>query len=305
MAIRAARERGPRGHTLVELVIAIGATAAMMIAVGGLVRACLKAESTRGSRFALYARAAAAMESMVSGVKSSTFLYIPNNHRASRDVLAFSGISDADGDAHFGDALFPRIDEDVSSDMSGDSFPGLRGYDDDGDGAVDETGGASWPDAVRDDDEDGLSDEDPLDGLDNDGDGNIDEDLPSDAGGDLLPGVPSFDDDADGAADEGGAGASRDDDEDGSVDEDPASAVVYAWDAAGQRLLRVDPATGATGVLCDNVAAFSATYHPPRAGSDPYVTISMTLTASDGRTITLTEDVYPRNLTEKWGKRVR
>ena len=74
------------------------------------------------------------------------------------------------------------MDEDLPNDNQHDFQPGIMLIDDDGDGSIDE--GSGWAE----DDEDGLNNEDPLDGVDNDGDGSIDEDAPSDNNGDGCPG---------------------------------------------------------------------------------------------------------------------
>jgi hypothetical protein len=123
-----------------------------------------------------------------------------------------NGFPDADDDE---DGL---IDEDLPNDNQHDFFPGIMGIDDDGDGGVDE--GAGWAE----DDEDGVENEEPLDGSDNDNDGNVDEDTASDSNGDGCPGACGVDDDGDGFIDEGSA---DDDDEDGGTFDDPYDPVVY------------------------------------------------------------------------------
>ena len=293
------------GFTLVELVLSIGVMTALLVAVGGFVHACLKAETSRQGVFALYGEGSLAMERMVAGVKGCTYLHVPNNHNASRDALAFSRSVNSDGDFYLGDNLLACVDEDLPGDMSDDSAPGIVGFDDDGDGAIDEPDGMVWSDAVKDDDEDGGFDEDWLDGRDNDKDGNIDEDVPSDANADNMPGIGIFDDDADAAVDEGAPGSITDDDEDGALDEDGVDPVIYVLDGGTGTLQELFPSTGACGVFCENVTAFVVTYHAPDCDSDPFVTISLTLTGDDGESVTLQEDVYPRNIVQRCGKRVR
>jgi prepilin-type N-terminal cleavage/methylation domain-containing protein len=294
-----------KGFTLAEVLIAIAVMSALFVALAGLVHACLRAETVQTGKSSLYSDGMLAMERMTSGLKACTFLHIPNNHNNIRDILAFSGIVNDDGDSQFSDTLFPRIDEDLGSDMSNDAFPGLASYDDDGDGSVDETGGLAWSDAILDDDEDGGFDEDWLDGVDNDGDGNIDEDLPADANSDLMPGVDNYDDDGDGSVDEGGGGSAQNDDEDDSTNEDAANSVVYSYNSGTNTLWEIFPDTGSSGILCNNVTAFSAVYSGPDCSQDPVISILLTLTDADGESITLTEVVYPRNIVQKWGKRVR
>jgi prepilin-type N-terminal cleavage/methylation domain-containing protein len=294
-----------RGFTLIELLIAITIMAAIFVSVARLVAACLRVDDADDGTPAVYEEGLLAMEKMVAGVKACTYLYIPNNHNSTRDILAFSGGYNDDSDSYFGDALFERIDEDTPSDMSNDSFPGLALYDDDGDGAIDEAGGLAWTDAIKDDDEDGLFDEDPLDGIDNDGDGNIDEDLPADSNADAAPGAAQVDDDADGSIDESGGGDAINDDEDLLGDEDAADASVYYFDSGGNVLWEAYPRAGTSGVLCNNVTAFSVVYTGPDANTDAYITISLTLAAPGGESLTIVEDVYPRNIVQKCGKRVK
>jgi hypothetical protein len=293
------------GFTLVELVIAIGAMTMLLVAVGGLVHACLRAESTREDISTLYEEGFLAMERMVAGAKRCTHLLIPNNHSVTRDILAFSESANADADFYFGDNLFARVNEDLSSDMSNDAAPGIKSLDDDGDGTADEAGALAWSDAVNDDDEDGAFDEDWLDGKDNDADGNIDEDVSSDANADGQPGLAAFDDDADGSIDEGAGGSSDDDDEDEDINEDAAEAIVYTLVPSTNTLVENKMRTMEVGVLCENVTAFTVIYHPPGCTVNPYITISLTLTGDGGETITLQEDVYPRNIVQGCGRRVR
>jgi prepilin-type N-terminal cleavage/methylation domain-containing protein len=303
--MRAARWDKDGGFTLVELMISIAIMAALSVSLGRLVATCMRFESASAGAPAAYEQGVLAVERMVAGLKSCTGLQVPNNHSPSRELLAFSGTFNDDGDTYFGDALCPRVDEDAPSDMSCDSAPGLAGIDDDGDGLTDEAGGLAWADAVRDDDEDGAFDEDRLDGIDNDGDGDIDEDTSSDENADASPGVSGVDDDGDGFADEGGGAEAANDDEDGASDEDGVDAVLYTFDAATGTLREAFPRTGESGIVCGNVAAFTVTYTPPDATTDPYITISLTVSGESGETITIVEDVYPRNLIQKWGKRVR
>jgi len=294
-----------RGFTLIELLIAITIMAAIFVSVARLVAACPRVDDVDDGTSAVYEEGLLAMEKMVSGVKACTYLHIPNNHNSTRDVLAFSGVKNDDSDYYFGDSLFERTDEDTPSDMSNDSFPGLALYDDDGDGAIDEAGGLAWTDAIKDDDEDGSFDEDPLDGIDNDGDGNVDEDLPADSNADSAPGTAQVDDDADGSVDESGGGNAINDDEDSIGDEDAADALIYYFDGGINAIWEAFPQAGTSGVLCNNVTAFSVVYNPPDAITDPYITISVTLVAPDGESVTIVEDVYPRNIVQKCGKRVK
>lgn len=285
-----------RGLTLLELLVAITIIGLITTAAAALLSTSLQAHLYASNKSTLYRDGLIAMERMTSGVKKSTFLLIPNNHAPSRDILAFSGTVNDDNDFYFGDSLFPRIDEDLDRDMNRDGDPGISGIDDDGDGSPDETGNA-W-----DDDEDGLTNEDPLDGVDNDGDGNIDEDVGWDANGDAKNGIAGMDDDGDGSVDEGAN--DRDDDEDGLTQEDSLNPIVYFLDSGTNTLKETSP-TGTTADLAKNVTAFTVTYEPPDATRDPRISISLTLTGDDGESVTFFEYVYPRNVVQKSGKRVR
>lgn len=289
-----------RGITLVELLVSLTIMALVGAAAAAALHTCLQAHRFSDQKSELVQEGILAIERMTSGVRSCTYLLIPNSHNTTRDILAFSGAVNDDGDYYFDDPLFPRIDEDPSDDVNDDGKPGIENYDDDGDGTVDE-------DAInlKDDDEDGSQDEDPLDGVDNDSDGNIDEDSDTDANSDNDPGIQGMDDDGDGTVDEAGAGGKKDDDEDGSFGEDPLNPVVYSFDSGTNTLREALPSTGATVDLSTHVSGFSVTYETPDASHEPRVVISLTLTADDGTSVTFCEYVYPRNIVQKCGKKVR
>jgi hypothetical protein len=224
------------------------------------------------------------MERLTESVRRSTFVHIPNAHSTSRDILAISGMVNEDNDYYFGDPLFPKIDEDPKKQMTDDDKSGIIGLDDDGDGATDEGD-------KNDDDEDGLSGEDPLDGIDNDGDGNVDEDTDDDSD------IAGMDDDGDGTVDEGSA---LDDDEDGVEDEDPLNPVIYSRDGGTDTLQQTSLYDGKTSVLSTRVTAFQADWEAPDR-----ILITMTITADDGRSVTFSEYVCPENTYQRLGKRVR
>jgi hypothetical protein len=126
-----------------------------------------------------------------------------------------NGIADADND---GDGLF---DEDLPADITNDRAPGIYQIDDSGDGDVDKFKACCY----QDDDEDfGIINEDPINGVDDDGDGLTDDDPGGDVNADACPGICGIDDDADGSIDEG---SSLDDDEDGANDEDWLDPLVF------------------------------------------------------------------------------
>jgi hypothetical protein len=174
--------------------------------------------------------------------------------------------------------------------MNSDNKSGIELTDDDGDGGTDEA-------AVGDDDEDGLIDEDPLDGLDNDGDGNIDEDFPLDSSNDLKAGLKGIDDDGDGSVDEGNP---MDNDEDGSSREDRINPIAYKFDSGAHKLTEWVPETGETTVLSNHATFFEVTQEAPAR-----IVITLTLTDDQGKSVTFSEYVCPRNVLQKIGKRVR
>lgn len=283
------RLRSNQGLTLAELLVALSITALLSGATVSILTAALQSHAFADSRSAVQREAIQAMTRMGGHIRRTSYLMIPNAHATTRDILAVSGTVNEDNDFYFGDVLFPRIDEDSKKQMTNDNKAGIKDYDDDGDGTVDEGN-------KNDDDEDGLVDEDWLDGIDNDGDGNIDEDT-----GDGN--IADMDDDGDGSVDEGDA---NDDDEDGTTDEDGLNPIIYVFDSGANTLTEhLYDAGGVTErVLSSNVSAFSATYEVPNVTHGPRVFLSLTLLNPDGVTITLEEYAYPRNILQKSGKRV-
>ena len=288
--------RGARGFTLTEVIMAITGMTIIAIGAGGLVNACMQARASEEQSAEIYRNGFLAMERMTSGVRKSTFLLIPNNHSSARSILAFSGSYNDDGDFYFGDTNFPRIDEDTPGDMGSDGMPGIAGYDDDGDGLVDEAS------PKEDDDEITQGDEDPLNGLDDDGDGNIDEDTSDDMDGDGKAGIGEMDDDGDGKVDEGKI---QDDDEDGARNEDPLNPIIYEYDSKTKILTETFLQTAAVGTLCTSVEAFTVTYFSPDSWYDPKIYIQLRLSGTDGEEVSFEEWVYPENTVQKCGKRVR
>jgi prepilin-type N-terminal cleavage/methylation domain-containing protein len=300
------RASGEKGLTLVEVVMAVAIMGMIAAGTTALISSYLDANAYATAKSQLYREGLMAMEHMIDGVKRCTFLAIPNAHNPTRDILAYSGTINEDKDYYFGDALFPRIDEDTKADSNEDGMHGIVGIDDDGDGDIDEWH-ASWQGG--DDDEDAFWDwevnEDPVDGIDNDGDGNIDEDVPADMNNDTKPGISGMDDDGDTLVDENaaaqeGIGDAKDDDEDGLIDEDNFNETIYTFDSATNTLLASCPYTGESSVLSTHVTFFEAYYGAPER-----IRISLTLTGDDGETISFVEAVYPRNTFQKTGKRVR
>jgi prepilin-type N-terminal cleavage/methylation domain-containing protein len=282
--------RGEKGFTLVELLVAIAILGMIAGVATSLLSSILQAQDHGSSRADLYQEGLVAMEQITSGVRGCTYFLIPNAHNPTRDILAFSGTINDDNDFYFGDTLFPRIDEDPPADMNFDNKSGIELTDDDGDGGTDEAAGG-------DDDEDGLIDEDPLDGLDNDGDGNIDEDFPLDNRDDSKAGIAGIDDDGDGSVDEGNP---MDNDEDSSFQDDRINPVVYKFDNGAHTLTEWVPETGQTTVLSNHATFFEVTWEAPER-----ILITLTLTDDKGKNVTFSEYVCPRNILQKTGKRVR
>ena len=280
-----------KGLTLVELLMAIMILGMIAVAITTFLSSAIQAQASGNKKSALYREGLLAMERMTNGVRRCTFLLIPNANTPSRDILAFSGFINDDDDYYFDDPLFPRIDEDLDSDMVDDGNDGIMGIDDDGDGLVDE---GFWG---TDDDEGGFADEDPVDGIDNDGDGNIDEDCWWDINADGEPGIAGMDDDGDGQVDEGHQG---DDDEDGSLTEVGLVPVLYTYNSGTDTLTKSVPYTGESVDLSTHVTQFQVTYEAPER-----LRIELTLTGDEGESITFTEYVYPRNTLQKTGKRAR
>jgi prepilin-type N-terminal cleavage/methylation domain-containing protein len=291
------RRINENGLTLVELLVCMAILGIIATAAMPLLSTSLEAYGRGTSRAGLYHEGLLAMERMTSGVRHSTFLLIPNAHNITRDILAFSGLINDDGDYYFNDPLFPKIDEDPGEDMNADGKPGIKDYDDDGDGWVDEFL------ERKDDDEDiffmfGGINEDPLDGVDNDGDGNIDEDFGNDTNNDGKPGIAGMDDNANGTIDDGNS--KEDDDEDGLKNEDPLNEVIYEFDSGTKTLTESVPSTGESNVLSTRVNLFQVKYQSPGL-----IEIKLQLTGDNNEIVEFKEFVYSRNTFQKTGKRVR
>jgi prepilin-type N-terminal cleavage/methylation domain-containing protein len=296
------RSTGEKGLTLVELLVSITIMVIIAAAAMPLLSASLNAHSEGIARAELYQEGLMLMERMTSGVRKTTILQIPNNHTPTRNMLVFSKLVNDDNDFYFGDPLFPRVDEDT-----GESFTwwgnGTPGVDDNGDGTIDN--GATW----KDNDEDGLNNEDDIDGIDNDGDGNIDEDPTADWDDNAVSGIEGIDDDGDGQVDEEG---SPDEDEDGSNNEEQIQFLLYTFDSATNTLREIEPNNFSglsppvySKIMSTHVTGFTTTYYPSDATKDPMISIALTLTGDDGKSIQFFEYVYPENILQKDGKRVR
>jgi prepilin-type N-terminal cleavage/methylation domain-containing protein len=285
-----------KGLTLVELLVALTIMGIIVVAAMPLLSSSLEANHQGTARSELYQEGLLAMERMTGGVRKTTIVTVPNGHSPTRDILVFSRLVNSDNDFYFGDPLFPRIDEDPNDYFSWSGY-GVQGVDEDDDGSFDEGN-------FKDDDEDALVQEDPLDGLDNDGDGTIDEEVQADYNGDGETGILGIDDDADGSVDEG---ISTDDDEDGSSNEEDILFLVYTYDSSNKTLTEIhsDPFSGINDpapkvVLSNHVTDFEVKYQSPSE-----IRIKLTLTGDDGEVVYFNEHVCPRNTLQKTGKRVR
>ncbi len=284
------------GLTLVELLMAIAIFGLIAAGATSLLSASLTAQTQGETRYKLYQEGLIIMERLTSEVKTTTLMHIPNAHAPTRTILAFSANVNEDNDNYFNDPLFPRIDEDSDDALFFDGF-GIPGLDDNGNGVVDDGF------AKNDDDEDGVTDEEILDGFDDDGDGDIDEDLGKDSNGDSFPGIWLMDDDGDSQVDEGN---DEDDDEDGIRNEDSPNLILYSLDAPNTTLYKItpDPNDGMTSAVYATVSSrvtfFQTTYLDPDK-----ILIELTLTGADGETVAFSEYVSPRNRYQKTGKRVK
>ncbi len=291
-------ESNQRGFTLLELLIALALGALLLASLGHVVGETNALRSEARARNATTGDARFALERMLRAIEAGERLLLPSEDRPAtagvdesiRDpgVLALTldpardldgdGTPDADND---GDG---RIDEDPPGDSNYDFSRGVMDIDDDADGIVDETLDDN------DDDEDGTSDEDPLNGADDDGDGLTDEDPGADLNGDGAPGASGVDDDGDGTVDEG---AAADDDEDGTSDEDWWDAVVFylagtdlveripvPWDVTGNG--SVTGRDYIEQVIARNVATFRIARLPAADGGPPLLEITLDLVADDG-----------------------
>mgnify|MGYP000317707436 CR=1 FL=1 len=293
------------GLTLMELLITVTILLIIAAVATPLLSASLDAHRSGIARSRLYQEGLILIARMTKNVRNTTFLQIPNNYSPTRNMLAVSNLVNEDSDFYFGDPLFPRADEDFG-DKFMSSGPGILGVDDNGDGSIDNND-------LKSDDEDSVFDEETLDGLDNDSDGNIDEDLSADANKDGAPGIKGMDDDGNGVVDISAApNPLGDDDEDGQNDEEYVTFFLYTHDSGTNTLREIvpSPTNGINSptssvVLSTHVTAFSATYYPPDAANHPRISIALTLTGDDGKSIQFFEYAYPRNLLQNTGKRVK
>lgn len=301
------------GFSYIELMLAVTIAALLMAGLGGVVSQALQSQSVVQEKNQLTREARFAMQQMVRNIRFSRHLILPLNDNPATDwpenireqtvpasppigsstlataVLAITlpsyvdlddnGLPDIDDD---GDGL---VDEDLPNDTQHDFANGIMLIDDDGDGSIDE--GSGW----YDDDEDGVDNEDPIDGIDNDGDGSIDEDPPTDNNADGCAGICGVDDDADGSIDESG---SDDDDEQGGGFEDPHDPVVFylngnqliermpvPWDTDGISVPDgpVDGRDWVESTIAENVTRFRVERLPAGNSSAQLIDLTLELTS--------------------------
>ena len=313
------------GFTLIELLISLALAGLLLVAMSGLVDRVLGTDELVTERNELQRDARFAMDRMVRTVSHTRNLLLPGadnpntnwpEHVREQTVPASPPIGsstfatavlavtlpeyvdlDADGFPDADDDNDGEIDEDLPNDAHHDFQPGIMLVDDDGDGTVDE--GSSWAE----DDEDGLENEDPIDGIDNDGDGSIDEDPPSDSNGDGCPGICGVDDDSDGNID---GGNDDDDDEEGGEFEDGYDPVVFYLD--GSSLIErmpvpwnedgistpdgpIDGRDFVTSTIANNVTRVRFERTVPTADSPQLVFIDLELTGNSGVVVNLSARV--------------
>jgi prepilin-type N-terminal cleavage/methylation domain-containing protein len=278
-----------RGFTYVEMMLALAIAALIIAGLSGVVGQALRSQDAVAESNRLTRDARFAMQRMVDSISRSSKLLLPQRDKPASNwpenlreqtvppsppvgdsklasaVLAITlpadfdldgnGIADADND---GDGL---VDEDLPADVTNDRAAGIYLIDDSGDGLVDKFSACCY----QDDDEDfGIVNEDPINGVDDDGDGLIDDDPGGDVNADACPGICGIDDDEDGSIDEG---SSLDDDEDGANDEDWLDPMVFylsgstlkqrqpvPWDSDGDG--DVDGRDFIESVIAENVTRF-------------------------------------------------
>lgn len=273
------------GFTLVEVLVTVVILALILVGIAGVMEQALRAESATRERNDLTREARFALDRMATAVSATRRLLVPmaeNPGTAWSESIRDPGVlavtldplldRDGDGFADGDNDKDGAIDEDLSGDWTKDGASGVIGLDDDGDGQTDEG-------AADDDDEDGLVNEDPVDGIDNDGDGAVDEDSIADMNNDGKPGIALVDDDLDGTVDEGNK---NDDDEDGSINEEWLDVVAYFLSGTTlmERLPDLNASSGtdfSERVIAENVASFRVERIPKGAGRAVLVDITLGL----------------------------
>lgn len=279
--------RNEKGVSLLELLVVL---LILSIIVGGLnemLAGGLKSSMESRGKTKLINDIDYATDRIINATRGTGYVLIPLNAKPVRDILAIGAMVDNDNDG--------AVDEDWSSDLGNNGMPGLGGFDDDGDGLIDENGGGmKW-----DDDEDLKQNEDkPKNGLDDDGDGNYDEEFWSDINGDGCAGICLVNDDNDIDLDEGGL---NNDDEDNMVDEDPVDPLIFYVKngALYEKRILWNPNNNTNDItdskLIDNVSQFRI---ERLMGQNGKTLLKIKIEVSDGRgsSVMLESAVLPRML---------
>lgn len=261
------------GVSLLELLVVLFILSILAGGLSEMLAGGLKASRENRAKTALIEDANYAMGIIINATRETNWVFIPGNANPIRDILAISAMVDNDNDG--------LMDEDWGSDIGNDGQPGIAGFDDDGDGSIDEGGGP----ARYDDDEDGIADEDiPKDGLDNDLDGNYDEEFRADMDGAGCPPTCSSDDDGDGMA-----------------EEDPVDPLIFYLKngALYEKKIVWNPTTSSNDItekkLIDNVTQFRVERLLGLNGKT-LIKIRIEVSAGRGVDVMLESEAYPRML---------
>jgi type II secretory pathway pseudopilin PulG len=247
--------RNNTGHSLIELLIALSILATVAATVSLILTGTLQSQRASAQHDELVQTARLAMERMVVHIRRANRVLLPLANNPTRSVLALGGLVDNDGDG--------RYDEDPPADRTADGAAGIMGIDDDGDESMDEG-------LADDDDEDGVINEDSVDGIDNDGDGAIDEDPPSHG----------------------------DEDNHGGANEDPIEAVVYSLDTTTRTLrgrFPINSTTSVTTAWAEQVEAFQV-QRLVGANGVTLINILLRLKDTSGNVVELQTQAAPRNV---------
>ena len=231
--------RPQRGISQAELLASLAIAAILMAAVGTAMYQSMNAWSASNERNELNRQAQLAMQRITAAVLGTKHLLIP---LAENPATAWSeSIRDV-----LAVTLDPTLDRD------GDGF------------------------ADADNDEDGQSGEDPVNGTDDDGDGSIDEDIPAHMVGGAQ-GVPF-----------------QDDDGDGKTNEDWYDVVAFYLKNGSliERMPNINPVDGrdyTERAVADHVTSFRVQRLPPNLNDRSVVlNITLVLTGASGQQVSLT-----------------
>ena len=291
------------------MIIAVAIASVLIAAISGVVGRALDAERNTRLQNDSLQQTRFALKRMLTAVGKTRRLLIPLAENpatawkeSERNLLAVTldptldrnkdGWADANNDKDFLDVNKngsrdvgepERIDEDLAGDNTNDNAKGIYLIDDNGDGIIDNSG------TSEDNDEDGVVNEDPVNGIDDDNDQSIDEDIPEDMESDGKPGKKGIDDDLDGAIDEG---QPPDDDEDGVKDEDWLDPVVYYLNGTTlmERLPNINPVDGRDFTaypITENVSQLLVKRIMGNDGTTVLVNITLTLSPPGADPVTL------------------